>query len=795
MKVVIIGGGACGASCAARLRRLNETCEIRILEKTNEVSIANCGLPYYCSDIISERNRILVSDAKKFKDNFNIEVSLNTEVTQINRSEKYVVTNNNEKITYDKLVLTQGASPIKPPLEGINNANIFTLRTLTDADNIKAYIKNNSVKNAVVIGGGFIGIEMAENLAYIGVNTKVIEMANQILTPIDSEIAAFAQNELRANNVELILSDGVKGFSKNEVQLTSGNKVPYDIAILAIGVKPEITLAKNCGLETNRGIKVNDNLQTSDENIYAGGDSIEIKSFVDDSMTLIPLAGPANRQGRIIADNICGINSQYKKSQGTSVLKVFDYTIACVGYNEKMLQKLGINYKKVLTFGNSHAGYYPNSTQIFFKLLFNDEGKILGAQAVGQAGAEKRIDVISSIMRNNGVIQDLLDSELCYAPPFSSAKDPVNILGMCADNVLRGFVKPAFYEDLNDSYVIDVRPANIFAIKSVNGSVNIPINELRKRINEVPRDKKVVMLCNTGYTSYVASRILIQNGYDNVYSFMGGIKLYKEIEKNNNYKVSENQPVQPQQAITSAGTPNNVAVNIDACGLQCPGPIMKVAENIAKIQDGEMVKVTSTDKGFYADIEAWCRTTGNTLISLEKDKQIISAIIKKGGKSVAKTDNKNAQTIVVFSGDLDKAMAAFIIANGARAAGKEVTLFFTFWGLNILRKDNVSVKKENVVDKMFGMLMPKGADKLTLSKMNMGGLGSMMMRRVMKNKNVSSLKELIEDAQKSGIKFIACQMSMDVMGLTKEELIDGIEIGGVASYIDASSNANSNLFI
>ncbi|MBQ2594067.1 MAG: FAD-dependent oxidoreductase [Candidatus Riflebacteria bacterium] len=379
MKVVIIGGGACGASCAARLRRLNETCEIRILEKTNEVSIANCGLPYYCSDIISERNRILVSDAKKFKDNFNIEVSLNTEVTQINRSEKYVVTKNNEKITYDKLVLTQGASPIKPPLEGINSANIFTLRTLTDADNIKAYIKNNSVKNAVVIGGGFIGIEMAENLAHIGVNTKVIEMANQILTPVDSEIAAFAQNELRANNVELILSDGVKAFSNDEVLLTSGNKVAYDIAILAIGVRPEITLAKNSGLETNRGIKVNDNLQTSDENIYAGGDSIEIKSFVDDSMTLIPLAGPANRQGRIIADNICGIKSQYKKSQGTSVLKVFDYTIACVGYNEKMLQKLGINYKKVLTFGNSHAGYYPNSTQIFFKLLFNDEGKIFGA--------------------------------------------------------------------------------------------------------------------------------------------------------------------------------------------------------------------------------------------------------------------------------------------------------------------------------------------------------------------------------------------------------------------------------
>ena len=795
MKVIIIGGGACGASCATRLRRLNELAEIRILEKTNEVSIANCGLPYYCSGVIAERERILVSNTKKFKDNFNIDVCLNTEVIEINRSEKYVVTNNNEKLYYDKLVLSQGANPIKPPLEGINNPNIFTLRNLADADNIKAYIKNNNVKNAVVIGGGFIGIEMAENLAHLGINTKVIEMANQILTPVDSEIAAFAQNELRANKVELLISDGVKGFSEKEVLLTSGSKVPYEIAILAIGVRPEITLAKNCGLETNRGIKVNDHLQTSDENIYAGGDSIEIKNFVDDSVGLIPLAGPANRQGRIIADNICGIDSQYKKSQGTSVLKVFDYTVACVGYNEKILQKLGMAYKKVLTFGNSHAGYYPNSTQIFFKLLFNDEGKIFGAQAVGQEGVEKRIDVISSIMRNNGDVQDLLDSELCYAPPFSSAKDPVNVLGMCADNVLRGFIKPAFYEDLNDSYVIDVRPANIFAVNSIKGSVNIPVEELRNRIDEVPKDKKVVLLCNTGYTSYVASRILKQNGFDKVYSFMGGIKLYKEIEKNNNYKAPESNIVQPTQTKTAAEPTNLVAVNIDACGLQCPGPIMKVAENIVKIKEGEMVKVTSTDKGFYADIEAWCRTTGNTLISLDKDKQIISAIIKKGGKAVTKSENKNAQTIVVFSGDLDKAMAAFIIANGARASGKEVTLFFTFWGLNILRKDNVSVKKDNVIDKMFGMLMPKGADKLTLSKMNMGGLGSMMMRRVMKNKNVSSLKELIEDAQKSGIKFIACQMSMDVMGLTKEELIDGIEIGGVASYIDASSNANSNLFI
>ena len=451
MRVIIIGGGACGASCATRLRRLDENCEITILERTNEVSIANCGLPYYCSDVINDREKILVSNPQKFKNMFNIDIRLNTEVVEINREEKYVLSNLGEKFYYDKLVLAQGGNPIISPLEGINNKNIFTVRTLDDADKIKNYISKNNVKSAIVIGAGFIGIEMAENLAHLGINTKVVELSNQILAPVDYEVACFAQNEMRVNGVELILSDGVKRFSDGEIELNSSKRFEYDIAILAIGVKPEITLAQNAGLETNRGIKVNDKMQTSDENIYAGGDSVEIKSFVTDNDVLIPLAGPANRQGRIIADNICGIHSTYKKSQGTSVLKVFDYTVACTGYNEKILKRENISYWKILTFGNSHAGYYPDATSTFYKLLFNNDGKILGAQAVGQEGVEKRIDVISSIMRNNGSVQELLDSELCYAPPYSSAKDPINILGMCADNVLKGFVKPAFYEDLEGS--------------------------------------------------------------------------------------------------------------------------------------------------------------------------------------------------------------------------------------------------------------------------------------------------------------------------------------------------------
>ncbi len=792
MKVVIIGGGACGASCATRLRRLDENCKITILERTDEVSIANCGLPYYCSDIISEREKILVSNPERFKNMFNIDVQLNCEVVEINRDEKYVLSQNNEKFYYDKLVLAQGANPIRPNLEGIDNKNIFTVRTLADADKIKDYVATNDIKNAVVVGGGFIGVEMAENLAHLGIDTKLVELSEQILAPVDYEVACFAQNEMRANGVELILSDGVKSFLGNEIELTSGRKISSDIVILSIGVRPDTTLAQKAGLEVGRGIKVNENMQTSDADIFAGGDSVEVKSFITDEDVLIPLAGPANRQGRIIADNICGISSLYKKSQGTSVLKVFDYTVAAVGYNEKLLKREGIPYWKILTFGNSHAGYYPDATSTFYKLLFNNEGKILGAQAVGQEGVEKRIDVISSVMRNNGNIQDLLDSELCYAPPYSSAKDPVNILGMCADNVLRGFVKPAFYEDIEGSFVVDVRIPASYNTKTINGAVNIPLAQLRDRTGEIPTDKKVILVCDSGYTSYLASRILIQNGFNNVYSLMAGMKLYKEIQRDKESKVTKKINA---QAISKSS--KNV-LKVDACGLSCPGPIMKLAENISNIQEGDVLEISSTDKGFYADVEAWCNSTNNTLLNLDnKDKKIIATIQK--GQMLAPNQNKqalskNAQTIVVFSNDLDKALAAFIIANGAKASGHDVTLFFTFWGLNILRKENVTVKK-SLIDKMFGFMMPKGADKLTLSKMNMGGVGSMMMKRVMKNKNISTLKELITQALANGVKFIACQMSMDVMGIKKEELIDGVEIGGVAKYIAENSNSNSNLFI
>lgn len=786
MKIIIVGGGAAGASCAARLRRLDESSEILILEKTSEISIANCGLPYYISDIISERDNMLVSNTKKFKTWFNIDVRLNSEVVKINRSDKTVQLKNNELLAYDKLVLAQGAAPIIPEFKGMDKSLIFSLKTLHDADKIKNFIKNNNSKKAVVIGGGFIGVEMAENLVEMGLHTTLVELNNQILAPVDKEVAKFAQNTMIENGVELVLSDGVKEFRNNKIILNSNKEIEFEIVIMAIGVRPEITLAKDSGLVTARGIIVNDCLQTSDENIYAAGDSIEVKDFISGDNTIIPLAGPANRQGRIIAENICGLNSKYKKSQGTSVLKVFDLTVASVGNNEKQLEQNNIPYWKTYIFSRAHAGYYPDSTQIFFKLLFNIEGKILGAQAVGQQGVEKRIDVISSIMRSGGTIQDMIDSELSYAPPYSSAKDPVNILGMNADNILKGLVKPAYLEDLKGAYLIDVRPEISYKVNTIPGAVNIPISEIRSRINEVPKDRKVILFCNTGHTSYIASRILIQRGFKNVYSLMGGIEIYKEMTKNVTFTANIGQ---------SRRVSTGNVIKIDASGLQCPGPIMKVSQAMEGLSEGEIIEVISTDRGFKSDIGAWCETTSNKLVSLVQENKKIIATIQKNADYV-KSVNKdfNGQTIVVFSNDLDKAMASFIIANGARASGKNVTMFFTFWGLNILRKPNVTLKK-GFIDSLFGFMMPKGVQNLTLSKMNMGGIGSLMMKFIMRKKNIATLQELIQQAKDNGIKFIACNMSMDVMGIKQEELIDGVEIGGVAKYISESNSANSNLFI
>lgn len=534
MKILVIGGGACGASAAARFRRLDDNAEITILEKTHEISIANCGLPYYCSGVIEDEDVMHVSSPKKFKELLNVDIKLGAEVVEIMRPKKKVILKNGEELSYDKLVLAPGAKPFVPNIEGVEgNPKIFTVRMLQDAEKIKERIKLTGMKNAVVIGGGFIGLEMAENLSEI-TDTTLVELADHILPNADSEIAAFAQNEMRAHGVNLILSDGVKSFSEDKITLNSGRKIPYDIAIMSIGVKPETSLAKACGLEIGKsgGVKVNEFMQTSDPDIYAGGDSVEIKDFVTGTGVLIPLAGPANRQGRIIADNMKGLKSTYKKTIGSSVVKVFGLTVASVGKSEEALKKAGTNYLKTLTFGFSHASYYPNATRTLYKMLFNSNGDILGLQAVGYEGVEKRVDVMATAMRNNNKVWDLIDIELCYAPPFSSAKDPVNILGMNADNILKGYMKPAFCEDLDNSLLIDVRNPASFNKETIDGAINIYTPDLREKFTELPLDKKIILFCNTGFQSYVASRILVQRGFENVYSLCAGIELYKVLKKN-----------------------------------------------------------------------------------------------------------------------------------------------------------------------------------------------------------------------------------------------------------------------
>jgi NADPH-dependent 2,4-dienoyl-CoA reductase/sulfur reductase-like enzyme/peroxiredoxin family protein/TusA-related sulfurtransferase/rhodanese-related sulfurtransferase len=808
MKVLIVGGVAGGASVAARLRRLDENAEIIIFEKGKYISFANCGIPYYCGDVIKDREKLLLLTPAQLDAMFNIEARTEAEAIKINRDRKTItVLDRNSDVeyeeSYDKLVLSPGAHPVKPPIPGINDERIFTVRNVPDADAIKNFIAKNRAKNAVVIGGGFIGLEMAENLKHAGLNVSLVEGSTQVLAPVDTEIAAQVHNHLRDKGVNLYLFDGVKAFEtdrKLAVRLHSDTRIETDIVILAIGVRPESKFAKESGLEVGQtgGILVNEYLQTSDENIWAVGDVIEVKDFVTGQQALIPLAGPANRQGRIAAESICGLDSKYEATQGTAILKVFDLTVASTGSNEKQLSKNNIPYLKTYVSALSHAEYYPNPFPLTIKMLFSPEsGKILGSQIIGLDGVDKRIDVIATALKFGGNVSDLAKLELSYAPPYGSAKDPVNLVGMNALNILEGKVKPVHWNDVekfsnNEHFLLDVRSKAEQITGRLPYTYNIPLEELRNRLSELPTDKKIIVYCNKGKKSYFASRILLQKGFENVYSLIGGYSLYKQVQEDKQHKPGESGYF-PDFANIPTDEPEK---EIDACGMQCPGPVMKLTQSIKEINQGEVVKIKTTDPGFRKDIQAWCESTGNTLLEVKDENKVITASIQKGAKMIQqKSAIGNGKTLVVFSSDLDKALASFIIANGAAATGNPVTMFFTFWGLNILRKRERPKLKKNIVEKALGRIMPKGPNRLTLSKLNIFGLGTIMMKQVMKSKNVATLTELIEQAQDSGVKFIACQMSMDVMGIKPEELISGVEIGGVATYINAAENSDINLFI
>ena len=832
MKYVIIGGVAGGATAAARIRRNSENSEIILFDKGEYISYANCGLPYYIGGVIEDRDRLFVQTPEAFAQRLNVDVRTRSEVTAIDRVNRVVTVKTADgkeyTETYDKLLLSPGASPVRPPLPGIDSDGIFTLRNINDTDRIKRYVTDRGVKRAVIVGGGFIGLEMAENLKHAGAEVAVVEMANQVMGPVDFSMAALVNEELRAKGVKLYLEQAVEGFTPvlGEdstqkgliVKFKSGVELETDIVILSIGVRAETRLATAAGLELGemRGIYVNEYLQTSDEHIYAVGDAIEFPHPITGKPWLNFLAGPANRQARIVADNmVYGNQVKYEGAIGTAIAKIFDLTVAATGLPAKRLKQMEIPYLSSVIHSNSHAGYYPGALMMTIKITFSPkDGRLYGAQIVGYTGVDKRIDEFAMAIKHGDTIFDLMRIEHAYAPPFSSAKDPVAMSGYVAENVLRGKMQLAYWREVRDAdptqvALIDVRTAEEFSLGSIPGAINLPLDELRGRLNEVPSNKPLIVFCGVGLRGYLASNILKDNGFKDVRNLAGGLKLYKAAVAPISVPDNAFAPRKDATASSSATATSSACeidpearktvIKVDACGLSCPGPILKLKKSIEGMKPGERLEIRATDAGFPRDAEAWCKTTGHRFLSSSAEQGAYKALIEKSTPCAAEAlkveTNEKGKTFILFSDDLDKTLATFVLANGAAATGKKVTIFFTFWGLNAIKKSQKPQVKKDIFGKMFGWMLPSDTMQLKLSKMNMGGMGSKMMRFIMKKKGIESLEALRQQAIDSGVEFIACQMSMDVMGIQKEELLDHVTIGGVATYMSRAEEANVNLFI
>lgn len=541
MKTVIIGGVAGGASAAARLRRLDESAEIIVLERGGFVSFANCGLPYYIGGVITDEKSLTLQTPERFKSRFNIDVRLKNEAVKINPGAKTITVKdlNTDRIydeSYDSLILSPGAEPIRPDLDGADGDTVFTLRNIPDTMKIKKYIEAARPRSAVVIGGGYIGVEMAENLNRLGLDVAIAELGDHLIAPLDFDMAADVHQYIRSKGIRLYLNNGLKEIKGKTAVLRDG-EISADMVILSVGVRPETSLAKECGIDTNsRGsIIVDENMRTSIPDIYAVGDAVEVKNFITKAAAFIPLAGPANRQGRIAADNIAGIASEYNGTQGSSILKLFDMTVAATGINERSAQAAGIDYDKTYIYSGSHASYYPDARNMSVKALWDRKTlKMIGAQIVGFDGVDKRMDVLASAIRFGAKITDLAGLELCYAPPFGSAKDPVNMLGFVAENIAAGKIKQFFWHDIEtlprDSSVtlLDVRTETEVKRGKIDGFINIPLDSLRERIAEVPKGKPVYVHCHSGLRSYIACRILTGMGYDSR-NLAGGWRLYESV--------------------------------------------------------------------------------------------------------------------------------------------------------------------------------------------------------------------------------------------------------------------------
>ena len=843
-KIVVVGGVAGGASAAARARRLDERASIIMFERGGEASFANCGLPYYIGNEIADRSRLLVAGDPQLKGWLNLDVRTKSEVKVIDRKAREVEVQDLEsgrtyRQSYDYLVLSTGASPIRPGslLEkvGQNHPKVLSLRNMSDVDQIKSVV-DGGVKSVVVIGGGFIGLEVAEQVRHRGIQTSVVEGQPHVMPPFDAEMAEPIQQQLRKNGVALhlgeIASDIAPDGDRLKVVTSGGTTLFADLVLLAIGVRPDTALAKEAGLDmTQRGaIQIDANQQTSDSRIFAVGDAVEVTEPIFGGPTYVPLGGPANRQGRLAADQIASKADRelfrdselvYRGTIGTSIVRVFELAAGMTGISEKGLAKLdklrGHDYDVVYAHPYQHASYFPGAKEIALKLIFEiPSGRVLGVQATGHEGVDKRIDVIATAIQMRATVFDLAQMELCYAPPYGSAKDPVNILGLIACNVLDDLSTPIHPADLpgkireGNVTLLDVRTTPEFTIGAIPGAVHLPLKDLRDRIDEIPKKSSVITYCKTGHRGYYAERILKQNGFADVRNLNGGYVTWNQFhpQQEESAKLMPSVPAATLNQTFScqelpATSDSTEANTLDACGLQCPGPLMAVADKMDTLPMGARLEVVASDPGFPNDIGAWCRSQGHTLLqTTEADGKYtvqiqsgISAPSLSTGAPESESGPVKGQTIVVFSGDLDRVLASFVIANGAAAMGHPVTMFFTFWGLTVLCKERPPHVKKTWVDRMFGWMLPRGADDLGLSKMNMAGLGSVMMKSIMREKGVASLPQMIEDARRQGVKMIACTMSMEIMGIQQAELIDGLEYAGVGTYIGDAEAARMNLFI
>ena len=669
----------------------------------------------------------------------------------------------------------------------------------------------NSANRVLVIGAGFIGLEMAEQLIQLGKEVQLVELVEQVLPQMDPEMTRAVEQELLDHGVDLILGDGIDGFSSAESQgirasLKSGRNLEADMVILSIGVRPENRLAQEAGLELGaRGhIKANGHMQTSDPDIYAVGDASETIDPILGGPTAIALGGPANRQGRVAADHIVyGDEARpYPGSIGTSIVRVFDVAAGVTGHTEKRLQQMGIDYEKTIVTDYNHASYFPGATHLTLKILWDKStGRLLGGQANGIDGVDKRLDVLATAIKGKLTVEDLEHLELAYAPPFGAAKDPLNTAGFSANNIRSGRVKPVYeLPDPNSQQLIDVRPAEMAQLKPIPGAINIPFPSLRSQLDSLDRSKPVTTVCALGKMSYFAARILAQNGFE-VSAHVGGWKVAATPSAPEKTTPMENSSKATPE--TGSPSPEVKTASLDCTGMACPGPILRVRETAATLAPGQELEISASDPGFMNDLPAFCKANGYEFIGADKSKGIVTGRLRKPMDGPADSQPNSGQTppakgstIVVFSGELDRAMASFIIANGAVAMGGKATLFFTFWGLNILRKDKgAQVPDKTFMDKVFGWMLPRGPKKLPLSKMHMAGLGTWMMKDRMASKKLPNLPGLMQEAQRAGVRLVACTMSMEAMGIREEELIDGVELGGVAEFLGAASETNANLFI